>query len=1150
MGTYNLTGLAYWTSGIPNNVGWKEASSRIETGQGTVGEHSMTITRIDFIAPDFLNKNIKLTIQISGLANKTYRSAEYSSATLSKKEFKPTELVPYPESFSNNDISNALKENRIGTTVQGVLNGDVASFTLQDISLESKATYHLYFIRKDAPPIYNSTATSILGYTGLFQASDISISLQMEISQLDAPTITTAKKVLPYSKEGEIVTINWNAVSSKSDNTLKKYQVYLRVGSKPTVTNPGKILDVDATSTSYDLSLAGIARASKVYIGVQAISQYDDYKETYEDIFGNCNSSITTLYLGNINSLPSKPTLSKSSSTIGGNQSIVFSDFSSSDVDNQTITYYYSLNSTTKNKISNNSLSLTLDSLRNIGITETGTYEIKFYAYDTMDYSSANTVSFTAEFAPVITSRSASITTVEGGNSTSCLDTIILNYILQYPASDLTPLVYVHVGNNYSTKKTLDSKCYSISGKTITIKVANILTSQVAHGANFKVSFEIKNSGNLSSGTGDQLFGEYTRPVKLAASSITSRVTLKNDAKTHGTSWDNHFKNYISLELGTMPKASNRPIVDKITLITRDKNNILRTATLTESKENSLGMKNAIPNAGDWATLAVRVTDKAGQITETEVLGTYYRVGALNFPQSGNYTISRTLINPCITGQSFTITHPVAVNASNNEITVSYKYSYSINGSNIQFSTTKTSSSTNTTIEASTSNITELKEDILEVVDETANFNGVGTITITATDDFGQVATYSGLNLTTDTRTAPSFNGNTNFILRHNYDIGSNSTTQNDKAVPINSSYPHSEIFNSGEKIVFQIPKPTDPNKDISNINIYLSRTILPIDAVDIKAYDDEDLVYNLWQSIPITPNQLKDVDGDEVIDEQENIKTDYYYYTYTASSYLENEYFYFKITAVDTLGQTSETLINTQYIIGARTVPSQIEVTSKNTTIERDESSGKASVTLNFDVNVLDLGGSASRNNNNKVVWDQDYYNEYPNFDRTFYRWYNNEYGIVNIKGWKKVKVEISSAADFSSDYLTTEGRREDPNGEWTFTIDGFDPNVSRVYVRVTLYIPYALKNAASSINRTYITGTPAIYSYFETVPTVAYRPHQLGINTKNMTEGSVLEIAPYSNNEKNYSKIIIRRDINTSIVIDLDSQSITGLTIEGGSW
>lgn len=1134
MATFNLTDVTYYTGATPNNAYWtKQNGSVITTGSGTASSsgHSSGQTKIQFKAPSFLNSKIKVTIQVKGTAP-VYQNAKYAAMVLSETSYEPGEVVDNDQTFYVNNISTTLKNNRIGDIAVGSLSGDVATFKISDVELKPDKTYYLYFLRYNAPGIYEG-GTSFKGYAALLHVtSNISVSLNFDdIVQLSSPTITTKKQVLPYNNS---ITVNWDAVSSKTNNTINGYRVFLRVGSNPTESSYG--ITADTTSTSHTFSLKDINRGEKIYIGVQAISSYERYKTTYSDILKNCNSAITTLHLGNINSLPSKPTLSKSSPTVGGNQSLIFSNFSSSDVDNQTITYYYSLNSTTKNKINDSSLSLTLDSLRNIGITETGTYEINFYAYDTIEYSSANTISFTAEFAPVITTRSASITTVEGGNSTSCLDTVVLNYTLQYSASDLTPQIYVHVGDNYNTKKTLDSQCYSVSGETITIKVANISTSQVAHGAKFKVSFEIKNSGNLSSGTGDQLFGEYTRPVKLAASSITSRVTLENDATTHGTSWDNHFKKYIYLTLGTMPKASNQPIVSKITLITRDKNNTLRTATLTESKKNSLGMNNAIPNAGDWATLAVRVTDKAGQITETEVLGTYYRVGALNIPQSGNYAISITSINPCITDQSFTITHPVAVNASSSEITVSYKYSYSINGSNIQFSTTKASSSTNTTIEASTSNITKLKEDILKVVDKTANFNGVGTITITATDDFGQVATYSGLNLTTDTRTAPSFNGNQNFILRHNYDIGTNSSTQNDKAVPVSSSYEYSEIFNSGEKIVFQIPKPSDPNDDITGINIYLYREKLPKDKKDIKTYSAISNSFGaVWLSVPIS--SLVEISNN-------------YYYSHTASPYSENEYFYFKIVAVDGLGQTSEALTNTQYIIGARTVSSQIEVTSKNTTIERDESSGKASVTLNFDVNVLDLGGSASRNNNNKVVWDQDYYNEYPNFDRTFYRWYNNEYGTVNIKGWKKVRVEISPVADFSSGVLSTEDKRENPNGEWTFTIDGFDPNASRVYIRVTLYIPYALKNAASSINRVYITGTPIIYSYFETVPTVAYRPHQLGINTKNVSAESVLEIAPYSNSGKNYNKIIIRRDTVNSIIIDLDSQSITGLTIEGGSW
>jgi hypothetical protein len=82
--------------------------------------------------------------------------------------------------------------------------------------------------------------------------------------------------------------------------------------------------------------------------------------------------------------------------------------------------------------------------------------------------------------------------------------------------------------------------------------------------------------------------------------------------------------------------------------------------------------------------------------------------------------------------------------------------------------------------------------------------------------------------LETNTKTAPSFGSNKNFILRHNYDINRDLTTQ---AIEIGNSAVATykpEIFNSGEKIVFQIPKPTDVNEDITNLRIYLYRNDLP----------------------------------------------------------------------------------------------------------------------------------------------------------------------------------------------------------------------------------------------------------------------------------------------------------------------------------
>ena len=1150
MGTYNLTNLVCETASLPDPYSWAPQSKiLISTGGWTAGG-TAGVTRISFKTPSFLNKNIKVTIQVTGVAE-TYKNANYSSMTLSQTAYGARSIANSTGNWHNN-ISTTLANDRIGQTITGVLSGTDVSFTLSDVTLASDTTYYLYFVRKGAPMNYgskvenNATVWYERGYAAALNASSVSVSLQMEISQLDAPTITTTKQVLPYSEEGKTVTINWEGVSSKTDNTLEKYRVYLRVGSKPT-TSSYKILE-ETTSTSCSLSLAGINRASKVYVGVQAVSQYDEYRETWASIFGNCNSSVATLYLGDLNSLPTAPTLTKTGSVVSGNQSVDFTNFSSTDVDGQTLTYYYTLNGSNKIKITGSplKLSLTLDALRARGISNTGSYTINFFAFDTQEYSVKKAVTFRAEFAPVVTSREFNAVLVEATGNKKAISSMTLSYTLQYEFSDLTPRVYVYNktgetaggANIFGDPWVLESEYYTVDGKNIIIKPKDMPADKIDYGTYFKVRFEVLNSSGLSSGLGEDsdVSAVYRRPYMISLDDFPT-MEVMNDAAKKGDSWSKYFKDHLTITVGEITLDPYYPVIEKITLLTRDKNNTLRTATF-QVGDNIAKLTNAVPNPGDWCTLGLRLTDSVGQTIERNFSDKYYRVEGLNF-NDGNYSVSRSSINPCLTGQSFNITHPIAVsNKGAGSIPISYSYKYSIKNQEVTIAVTSETLN-EVTIKSTTSNIGNFKNSVKNIVDPRTNFQGNGTITITAKDAFNQTATYSGLILGTNTKTAPSFNGNKNFILRHNYDIGTNSSTQNDKAVPVSSDYKYSEIFNSGEKIVFQIPKPSDPNDDITGINIYLYREKLPKDRIDIKKYDD---ILNsfgaVWLSIPIS--SLTTIENDN----------NNYYYSYTASPYSENEYFYFKIVAVDSLGQASDPLENTQYIIGARTVRSQIEVTSKNTTIKRDESGENASVTLNFDVNVLDLGGSASRNNNNKVVWDQDYYNEYPNFDRTFYRWYNNEYGTVNIKDWKKVKVEISPVADFSSGVLSTEDRRENPNGEWTFTIDGFDPNASRVYVRVTLYIPYALKNAASSINRVYITGTPTIYSYFETVPTVAYRPHQLGINTKNVTNESVLEIAPYSNNGKNYNKIIIRRDIETSIVIDLDNQSITGLTIEGGSW
>lgn len=1151
MGTYNLTNLVCETASLPDPYSWvSQQKILISTGAWMAGG-TAGVTRISFKAPTFLNKNIKVTIQVKGIAE-TYQNAKYSSMTLSQIEYGARSIANSTGNW-HNDISTTLANNRIGQTVTGVLSGTNVSFTLSNIALASNTTYYLYFVRKGAPMNYDVPASgwqyaTESGYAAALNASNVSVSLQMEISQLDTPVITTAKKVLPYSEEGETVTINWEGVSSKTNNTLKNYRVYLRVGSKPTASSY-KILK-ETTSTSCDFSLAGIGRASKVYIGVQAVSQYDEYKETQASIFGNCNSSIATLYLGDLNSLPTAPTLTKTGSVVSGNQSVDFTNFSSTDVDGQTLTYYYELNGGDKIKITGSplKLSLTLEGLMELGISNTGSYTINFFAFDTQEYSIEKAVTFRAEFAPVITGREFDVILVEATDNKKAISSMTLSYTLQYEFSDLTPKVYVYnkTGENtFADPWILEPEYYTVDGKNIIVKPKDMPLDKIDYGTYFKVRFEVLNSSGLSSGLGaDNDASEvYRRPYMIPESKFPT-MEVMNDAAQKGDSWSKYFKDYLTITVGEITLDPYYPVIEKITLLTRDKNNKLRTATFKVG-DNIAKLNNAVPNPGDWCTLGLRLTDSVGQTIERNFSDKYYRVEGLSF-NNGNYSISRGSINPCIEDQSFDITHPIAVsNKGDGNIPISYSYKYSIKNQEIAIVVTSETLN-DVTIQATTKNTEEFKEFevfkevVKNVVDPKTNFQGNGTITITAKDAFNQTATYSGLVLETNTKTAPSFGTSSNFILRHNYDIDRDLTTQ---AIEIGNSEVtdyNPEIFNSGEKIVFQIPKPTDVNEDITNLKFYLYRNDLPEVIQDIKRYSEIEFDKIAWLTIPISSFSSDDQDND------------YYYYNYTTSPYSKNEYFYFKITAVDSLGAESLALTNSHYIIGARTVPSQIKVTSNSAQIEQSEDNSKAIVKLDLNLEILDLGGSAGLVDN-KVSWDTGYYNKYPNFNRAAYYSNDNKPRWVNMIDYKWVQVEISPTADFSSEEVRVKREQLETLGEeweinnlkWEFT--DFKGGANRVYVRVRLLVPYALTDTNStSVTRAQVQGTPFIFSFFDQSPTVAYRPHQIGINVKKVNENAVLEISQFNN----YKQVILKRDSDKSIVIDIDKMTIDGIIIEGGSW
>ena len=76
-----------------------------------------------------------------------------------------------------------------------------------------------------------------------------------------------------------------------------------------------------------------------------------------------------------------------------------------------------------------------------------------------------------------------------------------------------------------------------------------------------------------------------------------------------------------------------------------------------------------------------------------------------------------------------------------------------------------------------------------------------------------------------------------------------------------------------------------------------------------------------------------------------------------------------------------------------------------------------------------------------------------------------------------------------------------------------------------------------------------PILFTYFDTVPTVAHRANQVGINTRDLNVSDILVVENYYD-----KRLIILKGTQDAhmktIVIDLVQGSITGATIDGGSW
>lgn len=238
--------------------------------------------------------------------------------------------------------------------------------------------------------------------------------------------------------------------------------------------------------------------------------------------------------------------------------------------------------------------------------------------------------------------------------------------------------------------------------------------------------------------------------------------------------------------------------------------------------------------------------------------------------------------------------------------------------------------------------------------------------------------------------------------------------------------------------------------------------------------------------------------------------------YNYTLPFYPKNEILCFRARVRDSKGNYSEYSDVSTYVIACRTTDPKFNINNLNL------SSSGSGTQIDFDLEITDLGGSA------KSSWTQNFYNLYKNFERT-----------VQDKD-KKMILEVRVRNNYQQEKIET---FEQARGNMYTSFSGrksrkIDIEKTEImYVTFTLRIYYGQSIQLVEASSQYTIGK---------IPTVSFKPHQIGINTNQLEHSSILTIEKY----KDYQYIVLKLDNDRILNIDLNTGEIRGAILNGGSW
>lgn len=472
---------------------------------------------------------------------------------------------------------------------------------------------------------------------------------------------------------------------------------------------------------------------------------------------------------------------------------------------------------------------------------------------------------------------------------------------------------------------------------------------------------------------------------------------------------------------------------------------------------------------------------------------------------------------------------------------------------------------------------------------------------ISVRDDFDSRSTvYNSNTISINFIEAPTLSNNNYLDIGVNRYLKSlNPFSDNSIIMATTTSNNNNRIINPGESVIFKFKRAQDYNAadyistmlgDVTQYNIYVSRNDEPVTS------NYENLTYTLLKTYLV--EELKKALPADSTDE-------YYYLEYPLQSYQESKFVTFRMEAVDSKGMKSEYLYSNTYLVPCRATSMDFYLRTV------DLKSDNGGVFLIFTTKVNDFGAATFINDLYGYETNNSYYS-YPNYERQFT--VNNETfsrkgrlifeatldGNFNNKNTAVLaETQYNNYFSFTNEltdyllpdstYLDVIGKENNLNNqhnsiridlpeEWqkTNATTGekeLADDLDKIFFRITYEIAYGFKDLEASDYDKYLTvvSISAPYSYYEDAPTVSYRNHQVGINTKDFQRNSEIgqnEVLIIQDNG-NYN-LVVFKGAEQKITLDLRERTFTavkddseevvtinfglgvikGMTIDGGEW